>query len=85
MTVQMIADSHPPIVKTLVWHDEAATEAFAQSLASQPAIGHALIELKGDLGAEARLRRWRLVSYAISHGLVERDPADTRSGIADQV
>lgn len=51
MTVQMIADSHPPIVKTLVWHDEAATESFAQSLASQPAIGHALIELKGDLGA----------------------------------
>lgn len=51
MTVQMIADSHAPIVKNLVWHDEAATESFAQSLARQAAIGHALIELKGDLGA----------------------------------
>ena len=47
----MIADSHSPIVKTLVWHDEAATEFFAQSLARQAAIGQALIELKGDLGA----------------------------------
>lgn len=26
--------------------------------------------LKGDLGGEAKLRRWRLVEYAISHGLV---------------
>ena len=51
MTVQMSADSHSPIVKTLVWHDEAATEFFAQSLARQAAIGQALIELKGDLGA----------------------------------
>ena len=29
--------------------------------------------LKGDLGGEAKLRRWRLVEYAISHGLVCHD------------
>ena len=51
MTVQMIADSHPLIVKNIVWQDEAATESFAQGLARQPAIGRALIELQGDLGA----------------------------------
>jgi len=33
------------------WQDEAETEAFAQALARQPAIGRALIELQGDLGA----------------------------------
>lgn len=26
--------------------------------------------LKGELGGEAKLRRWRLVEYAVSHGLV---------------
>ena len=41
---------HPLIVKNIVWQDEAATLAFAQSLARQPAISHALIELEGDLG-----------------------------------
>ena len=51
MTVQMIADKHPLIVKNMVWPDEAATQSFAQSLARQPAIGRALIELQGDLGA----------------------------------
>ena len=51
MSVQMIADSHPLIVKNIVWQDEAATESFAQGLARQPAIGRALIELQGDLGA----------------------------------
>lgn len=33
--------------------------------------------LKGDLGGEARLRRWRLVEYAISHGLVTGAPDRT--------
>jgi tRNA threonylcarbamoyladenosine biosynthesis protein TsaE len=47
MTVQ----DHPLIVKKIVWPNEAATAAFAQSLARQPAIGRALIELQGDLGA----------------------------------
>lgn len=47
MTVQ----DHPLIVKKIVWPNEAATVAFAQSLARQPAIGRALIELQGDLGA----------------------------------
>ncbi len=47
MTVQV----HPLIVKNIVWQDEAATIALAQALARQPAIGRALIELQGDLGA----------------------------------
>lgn len=47
----MTVNDHPPIVKNLVWQDESATQAFAQSLARQPSIGNALIELKGDLGA----------------------------------
>ena len=42
---------HPLIVKTLTWPDEAATQAFAQRLAAQPALGHAMLELRGDLGA----------------------------------
>ncbi len=42
---------HPPIVKTLRWHDEAATERFARALAAQPALKLAYIELQGDLGA----------------------------------
>lgn len=51
MNVQMIAGSHPLIVKNIAWQDEAATESFAQGLARKPAIGRALIELQGDLGA----------------------------------
>ncbi len=51
MTVQLIADRHPLIVKNMTWQDEASTESFAQTLASQPAISRALIELQGDLGA----------------------------------
>ena len=42
---------HLPIVKTLVWPDEAATQGFAQTLAAQPALRQAFIELRGDLGA----------------------------------
>ena len=51
MTVEMIVASHPLIVKNIVWQDETATESFAQGLAGKPAIGRALIELQGDLGA----------------------------------
>jgi tRNA threonylcarbamoyladenosine biosynthesis protein TsaE len=47
MTIQ----DHPLIVKTMNWQDEAETAAFARALARQPAIGRALIELQGDLGA----------------------------------
>lgn len=47
----MTVNDHPPIVKNIVWQDESATQAFAQSLARQPSIGNALIELNGDLGA----------------------------------
>ena len=35
----------------MLWPDEAATQDFAQALAKQPALRHALIELQGDLGA----------------------------------
>ncbi|MFC5519362.1 tRNA (adenosine(37)-N6)-threonylcarbamoyltransferase complex ATPase subunit type 1 TsaE [Polaromonas jejuensis] len=47
----MTAQDHPLIVKNILWQDEAATLAFAQALARQPAIGRSLIELQGDLGA----------------------------------
>ncbi len=42
---------HLPIVKNLLWHDEAATERFAVSLSAQPELRQAYIELQGDLGA----------------------------------
>ena len=42
---------HPLIVKNIAWPDEPATHAFALDLAKQPAIGNAMIELRGDLGA----------------------------------
>jgi tRNA threonylcarbamoyladenosine biosynthesis protein TsaE len=42
---------HLPIVKTLVWPDEVATQDFAQALAAQPALRQAFIELRGNLGA----------------------------------
>lgn len=35
----------------MVWPSEAATQAFAESLAAQAALHHAFIELRGDLGA----------------------------------
>ena len=34
-----------------VWHDEADTAAFAQTLAAQPALANAYLTLHGDLGA----------------------------------
>lgn len=51
MTVQSVAGGHPPIVKNITWLDEEATADFARALAKHPAIGRALIELQGDLGA----------------------------------
>ena len=51
MTVPLIEGRHPLIVKNMTWLDEADTESFAQTLAAQPAIGRALLELQGDLGA----------------------------------
>ncbi len=47
----MTVSDHPLIVKNIVWQHELDTAAFAQALAQKPAIGHALIELQGDLGA----------------------------------
>jgi tRNA threonylcarbamoyladenosine biosynthesis protein TsaE len=35
----------------LSWPTESATQAFAESLAAQPALHNAFIELRGDLGA----------------------------------
>ncbi len=43
--------NHRPIVKTLLWSDEAATERFARALAALPELRLAYIELQGDLGA----------------------------------
>ena len=43
--------SKTPIVKTLRWQDETETQAFAQALASRPALRLATLELQGDLGA----------------------------------
>lgn len=42
---------HTPIVKSLVWRDETATQLFAAALAAHPALRDAFIELHGDLGA----------------------------------
>ena len=47
----MTVGTHLPIVKSIVWPDESATQAFAQALAGRPAVSQALIELRGDLGA----------------------------------
>ena len=45
------AFGHEPIVKTLAWPNEQATQGFAAALALQPALNNAFIELRGDLGA----------------------------------
>lgn len=44
-------DRHPPIVKSLLWPDELATQAFAGRLARHANIGRAFIALHGNLGA----------------------------------
>jgi len=51
LAVMREGSSHAPIVKTLVWPDEVATQAFATELAGQPGLGQAVIELRGELGA----------------------------------
>jgi tRNA threonylcarbamoyladenosine biosynthesis protein TsaE len=51
LAVMREGSSHAPIVKTLVWPDEVATQAFATALAGQPGLGQAVIELRGELGA----------------------------------
>ena len=38
-------------MNTLLWTNEAATQAFAEALARKPALHHAFIELEGELGA----------------------------------
>jgi tRNA threonylcarbamoyladenosine biosynthesis protein TsaE len=51
------------MVKTLFWPDEASTQAFAQKLAQQPALMHALLALHGDLGAgKTTLARYLLLA-----------------------
>jgi tRNA threonylcarbamoyladenosine biosynthesis protein TsaE len=40
-----------PIVKTLLCRDESGTQQVASALAANPALQHAFIELRGDLGA----------------------------------
>ena len=42
---------HTPIVKSLLWPDEIATQLFAAALASQSALHNAFVELHGELGA----------------------------------
>ena len=44
-------DRHTPIVKTLRWSSEKATQRFAEALAAVPDVTHAFIALHGDLGA----------------------------------
>ena len=44
-------DRHIPIVKTLHWPTEHATQVFAEALAAQNSLHHAFIALHGDLGA----------------------------------
>ena len=39
------------IVKSIVWPNEDATQAFATWLAAQPVLSNAFIELRGNLGA----------------------------------
>ncbi len=46
-----VVERHPPIVKSLLCPDEAATQALAERLAVNPALRNAFIELQGDLGA----------------------------------
>ncbi len=47
----MTVGTHQPIVKSIAWTDEGATQAFAHALARQPALCDAVIALHGNLGA----------------------------------
>lgn len=44
-------DRHIPIVESLLWPDERATQLFALALSAQAEIANAFIALHGDLGA----------------------------------
>ncbi len=58
---------HPPIVKTALWPNELATQRFAQALATCPALGHAFVELRGDLGAgKTTLVRYLLQALGVT-------------------
>ncbi len=51
-TVDLIAaDHYLPIVETIAWPSEDGAAAFAARLAGKPALRHAFIELRGELGA----------------------------------
>ena len=47
----MTADDHALIVKTINWPNENSTREWAQQLALHRSLAHALITLRGDLGA----------------------------------
>jgi tRNA threonylcarbamoyladenosine biosynthesis protein TsaE len=83
-----LSGEHPLIVETLVWPDEAATQAYAERLAQGSAIHQALLELHGDLGAgKTTFVRHLLRALGVpgrikspSYAVVEPHTASTPSG-----
>ena len=69
-------DRHTPIVKTLRWPDEWATQAFAQRLAQHANIGQAFIALHGDLGA-GKTTLVRGLLRALGHDGIVKSPTYT--------
>lgn len=64
-------DRHAPIVKSLLWPDELATQLFASRLAAQPALSHAFIALHGNLGAGKTTLVRHLLHALGMHGRVK--------------